>query len=180
MHLSVQAKGCEGCTAPPGVVGGFVITILPGKPPQIPPLSVNRRNAPPKLGSGSRGLTFLGVIDPTRISASGLRFFPNTSSRNPPESIRSSLQPFTSAGFGGVGSISGGPEESHVKVMHCRHPCSLPNAHPGGCPATGVINPRLVPPGPVTKTTNVFPIFALPKLKCASSRFASNMTKFCA
>src|SRR5262249_57177196 len=64
--------------------------------------------------------------------------------------------------------------------MHCRHPCSLPNAHPAGWPVTGVTNPRLVPPGPVTKITNVFPAFALPKLKCASSRFALMIVKSCA
>jgi hypothetical protein len=122
-----------------------VITMSPGSPPQIPPFRVNRRNPPGKLGSGSRGFTFLGVIDPTRMSAPGLRFFPKTSRIKAPESFLSSLQPLTNAGLGGVGSITiGGVPESQVNVMHCRHPCSFPNAHPAGCPVTGVVNPRLV------------------------------------
>jgi len=95
-----------------------VITMLPGSPPQIPPLRVNRRNAPGKLGSGSRAFTFFGVMGPTFISASGFRFFPKTSRIKAPASFLSSLQPLTSAGGAGSMLIGGFPE-SQLNEMHC-------------------------------------------------------------
>src|SRR5215208_920553 len=59
-------------------------------------------------------------------------------------------------------------------------PASLPNGHPAGDPAGNAVKSRLHPPGPHTITRNLFPAFALPKLKFASIRFGFNTTKFTA
>src|SRR5437868_14684237 len=55
-------------------------------------------------------------------------------------------------------------------------PCSLPSAQPAGSPVIAAVRFRLTPPGPCTKIKNVFPLFALPKLKNASIRFAFSTT----
>src|SRR4030095_11900576 len=101
-HLSVQAKGCEGTVGPPGTAGGLVTTIDPGSPSHIRPFSVKRTNPPGKLGSGSLGLIFFGVADPTRISAVVLRFLPKMSSTKAPAGFLSSRQPLTKATSTGV------------------------------------------------------------------------------
>jgi len=173
-HLSVQLNGCDG----PPFGPGFVIITAPGNPLHtfFTSLSFVGFVVP---GCTSTTLIFLGVTPPTVAVAPSLIPVPVTSRKNCPVSCLSSLQLVTVA-ISGVPPVPGVPAALHVNVMHCRHPCSLPNAHPAGWPVTGVTNPRLVPPGPVTKITNVFPAFALPKLKCASSRFAFMIVKSCA
>ena len=59
-------------------------------------------------------------------------------------------------------------------------PCSFPNGHPAGAPATAAVRFRLIPPGPCTKIRNVFPAFALVKLNNASIKLLFNTTKFVA
>jgi hypothetical protein len=71
------------------------------------------------------------------------------------------------------GVVPGVVDVLHVNVT-CT-PCSLPNGHPAGAPATALVRFRLVPFGPLTKIRNVFPAFAVPKLKSASIRFGPNI-----
>src|SRR5215471_17804322 len=173
-HLSVQLNGCDG----PPFAPGFVIITAPGNPLHTFFISLNLVGFVVP-GCTSTTLIFFGVTPPTVAVAPSLIPVPVTSRKNCPVSCLSSLQLVTVA-ISGVPPVPGVPAALHVNVMHCRHPCSFPNAHRAGAPVTGVINPRLVPPGPVTKITNVFPAFALPKLKCASSRFAFIIVKSCA
>lgn len=170
----MQLNGCD--AAPFGA--GFVIITFPGSPLHtfLTSLSFVGLLVP---GDTSTTLIFFGVTPPTVAVAPSLIPVPVTSRKNCPVSCLSSLQLVTTA-MSGVGLGFGFTAALHVNVMHGRHPCSLPNKHPAGCPATGVVNPRLVPPGPTTKITNVFPAFALPKLKCASNRFALMIVKSCA
>src|SRR6476660_7391097 len=51
------------------------------------------------------------------------------------------------------------------------NPCSLPNGHPAGAPATAAVRFRLVPPGPTTNTRNVFPALADVKFTNTSSNW---------
>src|ERR1051325_6667538 len=130
-------------------------------------------------GSTSTTLIFFGVTPPTVAVAPSLMFVPVTSRKNCPVSALSSLHPVTTA-IPGVPPGFGVDAALHVNAMQSRQPSSLPSAHPAGWPATGVIIPRLVPPGPTTWMMNFFPALALVKLKCASIRFGPRIVKSCA
>src|SRR5207247_7133490 len=150
-HRSVHRKGCDG--APPG----FVIITFPDPPGWRPPhtfltsLSVVGFVVP---GSTAITLIFFGVTPPTVAVAPSLIFVPVISRKNWPVSCLSSLQLVTTA-MSGVGLGFGFAAVLHVNSMHGRHPSSVPSGHPVGCPVTAAVNPRLVPPVPVTHIMNV-------------------------
>ena len=158
-HLSVQLNGCD-AAAP-----GFVIITFPGKPSHIffSSLSFVGFVVP---GDTSITLIFFGVFPPTVATAPSLIPVPVTSRKNCPVSFLSRWQPVTTA-TSGAGPGPGCPALEHVNVTW--NPCSLPNGHPAGAPATAVVRFRLVPPGPITNTRNVFPAFADVKFTSTSS-----------
>ena len=100
-------------------------------------------------------------------------FDPNTSSVNFPDTLFLFRSQLVSTAMSDPGVVPGVVDVLHVNVT-CT-PCSLPNGHPAGAPATALVRFRLVPFGPLTKIRNVFPAFAVPKLKSASIRFGPNI-----
>lgn len=161
----MHSSGADGPPAVPGFV--TTIVVLPVNDEHTFFTTVILVNVSFVPDTRSLNLIFFGICPFNVNTAPALMFCPNTSSVNFPDTEFL----FSSHLVSTARSDPGVPPPPLVVVLHVNvtcTPCSLPNGHPAGDPATAVVMFRLVPFGPLTKIRNVFPAFALPKLNRAS------------
>ncbi|HST22110.1 MAG TPA: hypothetical protein VLR90_13385 [Blastocatellia bacterium] len=126
-------------------------------------------SADPGSTLASLNWIFLGVSPPTKTAAPFLMPLPTMLRNLVPSASLPNWQLVITATPGGV-PPGGVVVLDALQVNVTWIPCSLPSGQFAGAPATAVVMFRLIPPGPCTKIKNVFPAFALPKVKNASIR----------